>query len=86
MPIYEYQCRSCDELTSVLVRGFNSPDSVKCEHCGSTETSRVMSTPAINMGLEKEAQATETAQKGRQDAAMKDVAQREVKKMMKRYT
>ena len=31
MPIYEYQCRSCDHQFEELVRGSETPE---CEECG----------------------------------------------------
>ncbi len=47
MPIYEYRCSACRRRTSVFVRSFAAPGSAACEHCGSSDTSRVFSRVAV---------------------------------------
>ena len=45
MPIYEYRCADCEQVTSVFLRSMRqevSPDQ-RCEHCGLADLSRVMS-------------------------------------------
>ena len=32
MPIYEYECKKCGQITEAL-QGFNDPPLKKCEHC-----------------------------------------------------
>ena len=41
MPIYEYRCQSCGEVSEVMQK-LNDPAPV-CAHCGSKETKRQMS-------------------------------------------
>lgn len=48
MPIYEYRCRACGKLTSVFTRAQNTEKRVTCEHCGSGETSRAISSFAYH--------------------------------------
>jgi len=43
MPVYEYRCRSCHRLVTVLTRTYSPPASVTCEHCGSTDLHRLLS-------------------------------------------
>jgi len=43
MPIYEYRCQACDQVSSVLVRSISADVKPKCEHCGSTRMKRMMS-------------------------------------------
>ncbi len=43
MPIYEYRCQECERLSSVFVRSVTAEVKAKCEHCGSTRMTRVMS-------------------------------------------
>lgn len=43
MPIYEYQCRSCEEQFELLVSRSRAKKTPPCPACGSTETERVMS-------------------------------------------
>ncbi|MCC9643734.1 zinc ribbon domain-containing protein [Rhodopirellula sp. JC740] len=44
MPLYEYECKSCDDVVEILVR---SPDEdVACPKCENSELTRVLSVPA----------------------------------------
>jgi putative FmdB family regulatory protein len=45
MPLYEYQCRDCGEVTEVIQR-LSEPDPTDCYTCGG-ELERVLSAPAI---------------------------------------
>lgn len=47
MPIYEYRCHACRKRTSLFVRTIGAPDHATCEHCGSSETSRLISRVAV---------------------------------------
>ncbi|MGI9473352.1 MAG: FmdB family zinc ribbon protein [Rubripirellula sp.] len=44
MPIYEYECKSCDDVVEVLVRTQSEP--AECPSCGDTKIERVLSVPA----------------------------------------
>lgn len=50
MPVYEYRCPKCRRRSSVLVRGFNAPDELTCQHCGSGSLTRLFSTFALRRG------------------------------------
>ena len=43
MPIYEYRCHNCRKRTNVFVRSMNASVSPRCEHCGGTWLSRLIS-------------------------------------------
>ena len=47
MPIYEFSCNNCKSLVSVFVRSMNSPVNGKCESCGSTDLTRLVSQVSI---------------------------------------
>jgi putative FmdB family regulatory protein len=47
VPIYEYRCHACRKRTSVFTRSIGAPAEATCEHCGSSETSRVISRVAV---------------------------------------
>jgi putative FmdB family regulatory protein len=40
MPIYEYQCKSCEHITEVLRPMGRADESLVCESCGSGKTHR----------------------------------------------
>ena len=47
MPIYEYKCNDCENISSIFFRSIKSTDteSVKCQHCASPALKRLISRP-----------------------------------------
>ena len=43
MPIYEYECASCEARFEVLISRAKAKKNPACEECGSADTNRVMS-------------------------------------------
>ncbi len=43
MPIYEYKCSVCGEITGILVHGYDPPGDSACGACGSTDVKRIIS-------------------------------------------
>ena len=43
MPIYEYRCAKCGQVTEILVRGARAGD-LRCEKCGAKEMEKLFST------------------------------------------
>lgn len=43
MPIYEYRCRKCGELTSVFQKTMSSSTRPRCKSCGSQQLERAVS-------------------------------------------
>jgi len=43
MPIYEYRCRVCKDLTDKYFPNTDAPDSLQCKHCSSNNTHRIVS-------------------------------------------
>jgi putative FmdB family regulatory protein len=41
MPIYEYRCQGCGQITEALIRSRSEAASVRCEHCGDSKLERV---------------------------------------------
>ncbi|MHB8105338.1 MAG: FmdB family zinc ribbon protein [Dehalococcoidales bacterium] len=46
MPIYEYKCGACGQVSEVLVQGFFSPQPLKCPDCGH-DMERRFSSPSL---------------------------------------
>lgn len=49
MPIYEYRCAACRKRSSLFYQTFSAAERAEptCEHCGSTEVSRLVSRVAL---------------------------------------
>lgn len=43
MPIYEYQCTTCDGRFQRLVSGFSDPDNLQCPRCGASDVHKAVS-------------------------------------------
>ena len=43
MPLYEYRCNECRRRTTKLVRSLSEPFSPSCDHCPSTNLTRLIS-------------------------------------------
>jgi putative FmdB family regulatory protein len=43
VPVYEYRCRDCKRKFQTLVGVVAAPDDTQCPHCGSLETSKLVS-------------------------------------------
>src|SRR5213593_3477621 len=48
LPIYEFRCAACRRGTSVFTRSIGAPAAAVCEHCGSSDLSRLMSRVAVH--------------------------------------
>ncbi|MBS2028879.1 MAG: zinc ribbon domain-containing protein [Deltaproteobacteria bacterium] len=48
MPIYEYACEKCKEVTEVIAK-VDDPPPAKCPQCGSKKLSRVVSRSAFHL-------------------------------------
>jgi putative FmdB family regulatory protein len=42
MPIYDFKCRECGEVSEVLVRNVESPD-IRCPACGGSNMEKLIS-------------------------------------------
>lgn len=50
MPLYEYNCSSCESQFELLVRGSESP---ACPQCGSSKLEKLLSVPAAHTAASK---------------------------------
>lgn len=48
MPIYEYQCRSCGRISSLLIIKPGDEQNIRCVHCRGLELERIMSRFAVH--------------------------------------
>jgi putative FmdB family regulatory protein len=57
MPIYEYRCKSCGQVTEALIRNAREAERVRCEQCGDRRLERVYLSPISPVPAAKSAQA-----------------------------
>ena len=50
MPIYEYTCCACGEISSIFIKSINSTVEPSCSRCESKDMKRVISSFAYNKG------------------------------------
>ena len=43
VPLYEYRCDTCNEITSALVYSWSESQEPDCRHCGSSDIHRIVS-------------------------------------------
>ena len=48
MPIYEYRCRSCSEISTSLRKVSESKDPIRCENCAG-QAQRIVSRPSVHL-------------------------------------
>ena len=46
MPIYEYRCQSCQQVSSYFVKTYGATPLLGCTHCESPDLQRIMSSVA----------------------------------------
>lgn len=47
MPIYEYMCLDCGQVSEFLVKTMSGGEKQSCPHCGSRDMKRLLSAPSL---------------------------------------
>ncbi len=47
MPVYDFRCNNCGEISEFRVPGYSTSDMVVCSSCGSSSMERLISAPSI---------------------------------------
>lgn len=50
MPVYDYKCRKCGAEFEKFLRSLAAASTVKCEKCGSSQVTKLVSCCAISAG------------------------------------
>ena len=53
MPIYDYKCTSCEATYEVFHKVREVSEDIVCPSCGSTEHTRLISAPSVQVGSRK---------------------------------
>jgi putative FmdB family regulatory protein len=43
MPIYEYRCNHCGQISEILITGSSDDEGIACKQCGSTDLEKILS-------------------------------------------
>jgi len=43
MPIYEYRCNHCGQISEILITGSSEDENLACKQCGSTDLEKILS-------------------------------------------
>lgn len=49
MPIYEYKCKDCGEISELLVGIGRNSDELSCRSCGGNQLEKLMSAAAVSI-------------------------------------
>lgn len=60
MPIYEYQCDACREVTTVLVLCAGDTDALQCDRCEGKDLRRIVSSFAVHKSEAQRLQELDT--------------------------
>jgi len=47
MPIYEYKCQRCGQVSEIIVRNVYASEEKACPNCGSHELKKLISVPGL---------------------------------------
>jgi len=64
MPIYDFRCQECGEVSEFLVANFSDSSTLVCSSCGSRNLEKLMSAPSL---LKNRANASGTTCCGREE-------------------
>ena len=78
MPIYEYQCRTCDEVFELLVR---SGDVAMCPSCHGQNLERLLSSFAVNSDERSKATLQAARQRLTRSDSVREKARHEQKEI-----
>jgi len=65
MPIYEYRCNRCGEVSEILVGVGSDGEIVTCKHCGSNDLEKILSVASFTFSDSSRASGTTCC--GRED-------------------
>jgi putative FmdB family regulatory protein len=47
MPIYDYGCQACGQISEIFVQGVDNPEPITCPVCGSERMEKLFSAPYL---------------------------------------
>jgi putative FmdB family regulatory protein len=84
MPVYEFRCPACDEITAVTCPIAARPDTVTCDHCGNAAATLIMSRPSVHLSSASKAARLDPKYDRRVDRAMRNTPEADPDRILKR--
>lgn len=85
MPIYEYRCPDCGEITVCVASVAEHQRAVPCEHCGGT-AERIISRPSVHLSKASKLERLDPKYDKMVDKAMGDTQNAEPDHVLRRMT
>lgn len=83
MPIYEFRCVDCGELTTVVSTIAARPSEIACEHCGGVAT-RILSRSSVKLSSTSKVERLDPKYDRMVDQAMKKTPQADPDRLLRR--
>ncbi|MFV2090432.1 MAG: FmdB family zinc ribbon protein [Pseudomonadales bacterium] len=83
MPVYEYRCGRCSEISSVVSSVSNLKSEVSCEHCGGV-ANHIISRPSVHLSKTSKLERLDPKYDKMVDKAMSSTQNAEPDRILKR--
>ncbi|NKB99764.1 MAG: hypothetical protein GKR90_14885 [Pseudomonadales bacterium] len=83
MPIYEYRCGGCSEISTSLRKVSESKDPIDCESCGA-QARRIVSRPSVHLSNMSKVEKLDPKYDKMVDRAMKNTTSADPERILKK--
>ena len=84
MPVYEFRCPECDEITTVSCTIAARPDTVVCGSCSSADATLIMSRTSVHLSSASKAARLDPKYDRKVDQAMRNTPHADPDRILKR--
>jgi putative FmdB family regulatory protein len=84
MPVYEFRCRACDEVTTVTYTIAARPETVVCSHCRNGDATLIISGASVHRSSASKAARLDPKYDRMVDRAMRNTPEGDPDRVLKR--
>jgi putative FmdB family regulatory protein len=84
VPVYEFRCGSCGEITTHWCTIAQRPEAVACEHCGNSGATRIVSQSSVRLSSASKVAKLDPKYDKMVDRAMKNTPQADPDRVLSR--
>jgi putative FmdB family regulatory protein len=84
MPVYEFRCPHCGEVTSHVCAVADRPRSIACEHCGHPGATRILSSASVRRSSASKVARLDPKYDQMVDRAMRNTPQADPDRVLRR--